>query len=378
MKLIYLIAGTYRPAGMERVLAVKANWFAARGDSVMIITTDQRGRLPAYSLDESIVTYDLGVNYEENNGTSFLNKLLRYPFKQLMHRRRLAALLRREHADVVVSMFCNDASFLPRIKDGSRKILEIHFCRYKRLQYGRGGLWALADRWRSRNDRRIACRYENFVVLTEEDRGYWEAESTMPGILVIPNAISFRPIPKSNGECHHVVLAVGRLNAQKAFDRLIDAWALACQRISEEWRLMIAGDGELREELQRQIDGYGLSARIVLMGNVSDMQTLYRSADIMAMTSRYEGLPMALVEAQASALPIVAMTCKCGPRDVVTDGVDGLLVDEGDISGMADALCRMISDDSLRRSMGGEALKASARYDEDRIMRRWVELFEKR
>ena len=130
MKILYCIAGTYNSGGMERVLANKANWLVNHGYEVTIVTTDQKGRRPFFSLDERIVCYDLGIGYEENNGKSFLNKLLRYPYKQYKHRKRLAALIKQIKPDITISMFCNDVSILPRIKDKSKKILEIHFSKF--------------------------------------------------------------------------------------------------------------------------------------------------------------------------------------------------------------------------------------------------------
>jgi glycosyltransferase involved in cell wall biosynthesis len=359
MKLIYLIAGTYRPAGMERVLANKANWFAGQGADVLIVTTDQRGRESAFAMDPRIRTVDLGIGYEDNNGGSFVSKLLLYPFKQLKHRRRLTALLKREKADVVVSMFCNDASFVPGIKDGSHKVLEIHFSRYKRLQYGRKGLWALADKWRSANDARVAARFERFVVLTDEDAGYW---GKMPNIRVIPNARTFTFDTPSSLE-NRQVLAVGRYSYQKAFDRLVAAWKMID---TEGWTLRIAGAGDALPELPDNVKT-GLS---------EDMKQEYLDSSIFALSSRYEGLPMVLLEAQAAGLPIVSFTCKCGPRDVVTDGVDGILVEEGDVRGLAKALKRLMDDRELRRKMGEAAYKASDRFDEEKIMRQWLQLFE--
>ena len=359
MKLIYLIAGTYRPAGMERVLANKANWFAGQGIDVLIVTTDQRGRKAAFGMDPRIRTVDLGIGYEDNNGGSFVSKLLLYPFKQLKHRRRLTALLKREKADVVVSMFCNDASFVPGIKDGSHKVLEIHFSRYKRLQYGRKGLWALADKWRSANDARVAARFERFVVLTDEDAGYW---GKMPNIRVIPNARTFTFDTPSSLESRQV-LAVGRYSYQKAFDRLVAAWKMID---TEGWTLRIAGAGDELPDLPDNVKT-GLSG---------DMKQEYLDSSIFALSSRYEGLPMVLLEAQAAGLPIVSFTCKCGPRDVVTDGVDGILVEEGDVRGLAKALKRLMDDRELRRKMGEAAYKASDRFDEEKIMRQWLQLFE--
>lgn len=384
MKIIYLIAGTYRAAGMERVLANKADWLASRGYDVLIVTTDQLGREPAFRLDPSIRSVDLGINYEENNGGGFLNKVLRYPFKQWRHRRRLTALLKAEKADVVVSMFCNDAAFLPSIKDGSRKVLEIHFSRFKRLQYGRKGLWALADRFRSRNDLRVVSRFDRFVVLTQEDRGYWEADAALPNICVIPNARTFAPAAQPSAPAAPsgtatssagTVLAAGRYNAQKAFDRLVEVWKTVAPQ-APGWKLRIAGDGELRQALQHQIDAAGLHDSVILGKAEGDIRELYAGADIYALTSLYEGLPMVLLEAQASGLPIVAMACKCGPRDVVTDGEDGFLVPEGANAAMAARLIELIKDPALRHRMGAAALRASDRFDEDAVMQRWTALFD--
>ncbi len=378
MRIVYLIAGTYCPGGMERVLAGKANWLARQGVAdILIVTTDQRGQKPFFELDTRIHQTDLNINYEQNNGGSFLNKLVRYPLKQIRHRHRLTRLLKAEKPDVVISMFCNDAPFLPRIKDGSRKILEIHFSRYKRLQYGRKGLWALADKWRYRNDKRIAARFDKFVVLTQEDCGYWNADSPMRNICVIPNARTFPPLKgRDVSVCHNTVLAVGRYNTQKAFDRLIDVWFRVCcsKDYPGGWKLRIVGDGELRDELQRRIDTLGLNRSILLGGAETDMQSVYGSSDIYAMTSLYEGLPMVLLEAQAAGLPIVSMTCKCGPRDVVTDGEDGFLVPEGDLDAMAERLLLLMNGSDLRKRMSQAALRGSDRFDRDMIMRKWVSL----
>lgn len=369
MKIIYCIAGTYNSGGMERVLANKANWLVRNGYEVAIVTTDQMGRAPFFELDPRIMCYDLGINYEENNGKSFLSKIAHYPFKQWKHKRALAKLLKQLKADVVISMFCNDASILPEIKEGSRKLLEIHFSRFKRLQYGRSGLWKLADNLRSRNDLKVVSKFEKFIVLTEEDKGYW---GDLQNIQVIPNARTFT-LDKPSALTEKKVIAVGRYCYQKALDRLIDAWNIVCQEVSD-WTLHLVGDGEDREDLQKQIDRLGLTDKVVLGKAETDMKTVYANASLLALSSRYEGLPMVLLEAQAAGLPIVSFECKCGPKDVVEDGLDGILVEEGNVPALAEGILRIIKDDDLRRKMGTAAYQRSDRYSEETVMTQWVEL----
>lgn len=370
MVIIYNIAATYNSGGMERVLANKVNWLVRNGYEISILTTDQKGRSSFFEFDPRVRFYDLGINYEENNGKSFLNKLIHYPFKQWKHKKALKKLLPELKADVVVSMFCNDASILPKIKDGSRKVLEIHFSRFKRQQYGRKGIWRIADEIRSINDLKVVSRFDRFVVLTEEDRGYW---GDLDNIQVIPNARTFvleRPAELNAKK----VIAVGRYCYQKALDRLIDAWNIVCKNV-DVWKLHLVGDGEDRAVLQEQIDRLGLSDKVVLGRVETGMKSVYANASILAMSSRYEGLPMVLLEAQAAGLPIVSFECKCGPKDVITEGVDGYLVEEGNVEVLADRMLQLMMDEGLRKRMGQEAYKNSERFSEEKVMAQWVELF---
>ena len=361
MKLIYLIAGTYRAAGMERVLSIKANWLAAHGYEIMIVTIEQKGRPNAFGFDPSIRFVDLNIGYEDNNGGNFIDKLVKYPFKQLKHRIRLSALLKREKADIVVSMFCNDASFLPSIKDGSRKVLEVHFSREKRLQYGRTGIWAFADRLRSRNDLRTVAKFDRFVVLTHEDATLW---GPLPNLQVIMNPRTFKA-PRPSDCCGHQVIAAGRYTYQNGFDLLLQAWKMID---TTGWTLRLAGSGELTGEKLPQN---------VVTGPSDRMQEELLESSIFALPSRYEGLPMVLLEAQASGLPAVCFTCKCGPRDIITDGSDGLLIPEGDVRAFAEGLEKLMKDEWLRKAMGSAAYCNSNKYDTEKIMYQWKNLFER-
>lgn len=371
MKIVYCIRGLYNSGGMERVLANKVNWLVERGWDVNIVTTDQKGRGAFFQLDPRIDVYDLGVNYEDTNGSSFLYKCLLYPFKLLQHKRRLKQLLHKLKADITISMFCNDASFLWKINDGSKKILEIHFSRYKRLQYDRKGIWRIADIIRSKNDRSIAKKYDKFVVLTNEDKDYW---GTMDNIMTIPNARSFRfESPASlDGK---LVIAVGRYSYQKGYDRLLRAWKQVSAALPDA-ELHVVGEGELRDELLDLVESLGISESVRLGKATKNIEQVYLEASLLVMTSHYEGLPMVLLEAQAAGLPIVSFNCKCGPKDVIEHGESGYLIENGDIDRLAKGIIEILSNDSLRKSMGRKAFCNSENYDERIIMEKWVNMFE--
>lgn len=371
MKIIYCIAGTCHSGGMERVLANKANYLTGHGYEVVIVTTDQQGLPPFFPLAEQIRCIDLGINYEENNGKPFANKLLHYPLKQYRHKKRLAAILEQEKPDVTISMFCNDAGFITRINDGSKKVLEIHFSKFKRLQYNRKGLWRLADLWRSRQDEKTVRRFDKFVVLTEEDKGYW---GNLPNITVIPNANTFATSQAAALE-NKKVIAIGRYTYQKGFERLIEAWNILSPGFPG-WKLDIIGNGEERDKLQDLIHAYHLDGQVTLVSPTKSIDKVYLDASVLVMSSRYEGLPMVLLEAQAFGLPIVSFACKCGPKDIVANGETGFLVEENDIEGLARQLVKVMKDKNLRKQMGRKAKEASLRYAEDAVMAKWTALFD--
>ena len=371
MKIVYCIAGTFNSGGMERVLANKANYLAERGYEVVIITTDQKERKPFFALSPKILCIDLEVNYADNNNKGFLNKVWYYPFKVRKHKQRLTRFLRVLQADIVISMFCNDVSFITKIRDESFKVLEIHFSKFKRLQYGRKGIWKLADWWRSKMDEIAVRRFDKFVVLTHEDQRYW---GDLPNIEVIENA-------KNEWGDHTAalenkqVIAVGRYDYQKGFERLIEAWRSVYERFPD-WKLNIIGDGESRNELESLVEQYGLNNVIELKMSVSDILQEYLDASFLVMSSRYEGMPMVLLEAMSVGLPMVAFACKCGPRDLITDGEDGFLVPEGDVPMLAERIMQLIEEQDLRHRMGQAAKIKSERYAEPVIMDKWMKLFD--
>lgn len=374
MKLIYCICNVCNPGGMERVLLNKVRYLVeVMHWDVTVVTTDQKGRPPFYAFPPQVRMLDLDINYTDDNNKGVLGKTMGYLKRRRLHRKRLTELLMRERADVVVSLFPSESSFIPEIKDGSRKVLELHFCKFFRLQYGRGGLMGFIDKMRTRQDERLVRRFDRFVVLTNEDKGYW---GEIPNITVIPNAALLSEGPQSTTGNHRVI-AVGRMDYQKGFDRLVEAWDIVCRDSRfADWRLDIFGQGEWREMLQGMIDSRGLQGRIALNAPTKGITDEYAASSMLVMSSNYEGFPMVMIEAMACGLPVVAFDFKCGPRDIIEDGHNGLIVPNGNINGLAHAMMRVMGDDELRRSMGAAAVKVTERYSEEAVMKQWVELFE--
>lgn len=372
MRIVYCIAGTYNSGGMERVLANKANYLVKNGFELIIVTSDQKGRMPYFQLDPAIKQYDLEINYCDTVHAKFLRKVMAYKAKQKKHKQKLNALLNDLKADIVISMFDHEVSFLHKIKDGSKKIVEIHFSRYKRLQYGRKGLLGLIDQYRSKQDLFLVQQYDSFVVLTEEDKGYW---GDLQNISVIPNANSFESTEIAALE-NKQAIAVGRYDYQKGFEDLINIWSMVHQQVPN-WKLNIYGKGELQSNFEQMIKERNLGSSIQLCSPVKDIESAYLTSSMCLLTSRYEGLPMTLLEAQSCGLPLVAYACKCGPKDIIKDDVNGYLIEEGDQKGMAEKIVFLIREEDKRKAMGGEAKSLSSNFGEEKVMQQWISLFNK-
>lgn len=373
MKIIYCIASVYNPGGMERVLLNKVRWLSERdGYEVAVVTTDQQGRPPFYAFPEKVRMTDLGINYSLDNGRAPIAKILRYFRKRRQHRKALTELLHREKADIVVSLYPSESSFIPSIRDGSRKVLELHYCKFFRLQYGRSGLLGLADRFRTRQDERIVRRFDRFVVLTREDAGYW---GTLPNLQVIPNAALQIPDVRHDDTSRRVI-AVGRLDYQKGFDRLLQAWALLPEDLRADWRLDIFGQGEWEPMLRQMTADLGITGSARINRPTTQIFQEYAASAFLAMSSHYEGFPMVLIEAMACGAPGVCFDFKCGPKDIIRDGENGLIVPEGDIPALARAMARLMRDDALRAQMSARAREVTETYSEENVMEQWEKCFQ--
>ncbi|HIF9439597.1 TPA: glycosyltransferase family 4 protein [Photobacterium damselae] len=359
MKKIVFFAGSLNASGgTERVSTIIANRLSERGYTVQFLSLHD-GDSPFFK-----------VNDEIKIDTLFKQKL---SFKKHYHKviLKLRRYLKENDVDILINiesmlaLYSVPACFSLNI----RNICWEHFNFYVDL--------GLKLRKFARQVAAISC--DDIVTLTETDREFWLKNTKHKAkITAISNPASYeltQPRSKVNSK---IVLSAGRLTHQKGFDLLLQAWALVIKQRTD-WTLRIVGSGEDQNELKDQAERLGLGQSIQWVSHVNNMSEQYSSADLYVMSSRFEGLPMVLLEAISSGLPLVSFDCKTGPREII-DPSCGWLVEDGNIDMLAEKLLDSFSvfdDDSIYAQFSHAAItKCRADFSIEPIVNKWMKLLD--
>lgn len=375
LKIVYLTPALYMAGGVERVLTLKANYFAEHfGYDITIILTEGKDMPLFYPLSPKVKVINLDIGFEALWTCGFFKKMVVYLKKQRRYRKLVEQELMRLRPDITISLLRREINFLTSIKDGSRKIGELHVNRanYRNFEKGNANwfknlfacFWmlSLVDKLK---------RLDRFVVLTEQDRLSW---TEVTNVCVISDPLSFQPSRRSQ-QSEKRVLAVGRYSHEKGFDLLLQAWRMVEEKCLE-WRLDIYGDGD-RTPYEQQLRAIGIDQkRCGLHGRTEDVETEYVNSSLFVCSSRFEGFGLVMVEAMACGLPVVSFDCPWGPRAILSDGHDGLLVENGCVEALAEALVRLMGDASLRSRMGDVAASNVQRFAIEKVAERWRALLE--
>jgi glycosyltransferase involved in cell wall biosynthesis len=366
MKLLFFIY-SLQGGGAERATVSLANYWSAQGWQVTIVTLLQQ-ESDFYKLHPRVRRLSLDLASDGSN-----------PFVGVLNNvRRIWALrrvLRQVEPDVAVAMMTTANVLLAFAAYGITPAIGTEQIHPPRVATGR--VWRLLRRWSYGKLAAVA-------VLTEETKAWLQANTLARRIAVIPNGLQWplaihAPVLEPRHvvpEGKRVLLAVGRLDQQKGFDWLIQVFATLVAT-HPNWNLVILGEGPQRKSLETQISERRLNAAVFLPGAVGNVAQWYLHAHLYVSSSRFEGLPNTLFEALAHGLPVVSFDCETGPRDIIRNEIDGLLVPTGNLPGLTSALNRLMSDEATRRIFADRAVEARERFSMERIGSMWEALFMK-
>ncbi|MGI5249501.1 glycosyltransferase family 4 protein [Actinacidiphila glaucinigra] len=215
--------------------------------------------------------------------------------------------------------------------------------------------------------RRLYPRLDAVTTTTEADAAAYRRRLRLPGVRVVtlPNSVPDPGVAPSTLDAKYVV-AAGRLAPVKRYGDLIKAFVkVAAER--PDWGLRLYGSGAQQEKLERLIARLDIGDRVTMMGTASPIEPEMAKGSMLAVSSSMESFGMTIVEAMRVGLPVVSTDCPLGPGEIISDGVDGLLVPPRDVDALAAAMLRLINDDELRHRMGEAALEKGAQYDPTKI-----------
>lgn len=374
LKIAICLPSLHLVGGMEKVLTIKSNHFAeVFGYDVTIILTDSKEKAPYFTLSKKVRVINLDIDFENIRPYSLLIKILLYLYKQVLFRNRLSKLLNTIKPDITISMLRREINFITYIKDGSKKIGEMQFNRlnYRNFDMSDRFLFIkhiLSKIWMKQLIFNLK-RTDKFVVLSKEDKERWPE---LKNITVIHNPIE--KLPERVSDCSSKkVIAAGRFVEQKGFDMLIDCWRIINDR-HPDWSLHIYGEGD-RTPFNEQIVRNGIEKTCTTHEVKRDLSEMFCESSIFAFSSRFEGFALVLTEAMSFGVPPVAFSCPCGPKELIKDGFNGLLVSPGNISEFADKVCFLIENENIRKTMGKNARERAKDFTIDILAKEWEKLF---
>lgn len=358
-RLLYITNGINGAAGLERVLSVKASYLAdhLNYDIHIAVLNDGTGN-PFYSFSNKIRFHSVRVN--ENP--------LKYVISYWKGMRRLVGDVQPD----IISV-CDDGLkgfFLPLILcKPCPMIYERHVSKIIAL----GPSPRLSSRiWFSLQNglmHFLGKMFDRFILLTEDNRKEWK----LPNLLVVPNPLPFYPDHGAKLDSK-IVIAVGKQGFQKGYDRLLESWKIVAREFPD-WQLHIYGKVDSTQRLPELAADFGVSETVFFFEPVPNIEEKFLEASVFAFSSRFEGFGMVLIEAMACGVPCVSYDCPCGPSEIISNGVDGFLVPNGDVEEFATKLRNVMNDRVLRMEFGKKAREHSQKYFSARIVDVWDQLF---
>lgn len=352
MKLLFLIHNMSHTAGTERVLSTISNELITRNYDITIASC-REGLKSGFKLDRRIKLVSLAGEKYSNTIARKVNGI-----------KKLKALNKKNKFDFIICVDVSLVFYAMFSKNNTSKIIA-----WEHFNYGVNIGSKLQKYARS-----ISCKKTDaLVVLTENDKElYLKNEKSIKRVVRIYNPIKYDN-KEWNVKRENIVLAVGRLEDQKGFDLLLQAWK-NIENKYKDWKLCIVGKGKKETQLKALMNTLQLQ-NVEFAGYKSDVDKEFRKASVFVCSSRFEGFGMVILEAQANEIPVVSFDCPYGPSELIKNNETGILIENGNIEKLSEGIEDLINDENKRLKLAENAKKWSQNFDVIKICDEWERLF---
>ncbi len=375
MNIVYIIDSLAQKGGAERIVSEKMSYLADHeGYDVTVITYYQYNTPNTYPLSNKVRQINLGFKNFHQYQYKYPKRIwIKWKYKKQLQK-LLQEKINRILPDIIVGMSYTAADIVCNIKTDAAIVIEAHEARAFTMSssfYGATSFWKKVY---LRLHRRlylltIENKADAVVTLTHGDAKEWHKARKVE---IIPNFSTMKVAQVSDGTSKRAI-AVGRLDWQKGYDRMIEIWGIVTKQ-HPDWRLDIYGEGRLEKELKDFIQKKELN-NIQIHPFTQDINQQYANSSLCLLTSHFEGFALVLLEAMKHGVPCITYDCPYGPSDVVNDNECGYVVENDNILQFAEKTCKLIENPELRAAFTKAAIKKSKTYDMSTIMEKWTTLF---
>lgn len=376
MKIAYIFSTLAKTGGTERMIAEKANYLAEQfGYDVTIINCFQRDdEANHFAVSGKVKQINIGIPYFSQYKYKYPKRLWKKKQLNAQVKKSITHYVRLVDPDILIGVSFFNANLISTVRCRAKKIIESHEARPFTLSSFNGKRHLLSRLYLSVFRFfyfRTIERYADVVVsLTEDDKKLWKRAKR---IEVIPN-FSTMPISNFTNCTSRRIIAVGRLEWEKGYVRLIEIWRIVSAR-HPDWHLDVIGEGSMHDTLEALIDSHNVK-NMALHKTTSDISQEYANSSICVVTSYFESFSLVLLEALRHGVPCVAFDCPFGPRNIINDAYDGFLVDNDNTRLFAERICRLIEDEELRKQFSERAAEKVKAFDVDVIMNKCAVLYQ--
>lgn len=358
-----LIIHSLRAGGAERVMSTMANYWADKGWSVTLLTFTDNEEIPFYNLDPQVDFIPLGIARKSSSLFSSI--------KNNMHRiNTLRTAILKSKPDAVIS-FMGQTNVVTLLATQNLNIPVIVSVRNNVQKQSNSIIWQNLQKWTYFLADRIVVQTQR-LIFTIPSR-LQKRSCVIPNPVQLPTKQSHKCLPYHGRQDEHCLIAVGRLEQQKGFDILLKAFSILKDDYPK-WTLTILGEGTLRLDLMLLCQQLDIKDRVSFPGREKNIYQKLQNADIFVMSSRFEGFPNALCEAMACGLPVISADCPYGPREIIRDGIDGLLVPSENVLELASAMGQLMNDATQRNYLAQRATEITERFGVEKIMKQWEDM----
>lgn len=377
MKIVYVYYSLAAKAGTERVLINQMNFFADNfGYDIYVITSGQGQHPVAYPLSSKVKQIDLNTRFH----TEYQHKMpiRSYVHQQIQrkHNEKLQETIRSLNPDIIMTTTYSyeSISTISKLSDKYIKIIQSHvyhsFLGYENKQKRDNILYNLYTKYTQRRFQKAISKYDTLVTLTQRDAVTWSDVKTA----VIPNSLTLHPQQFSSCDTKNVITA-GRLEIQKGYDLLIEAWNIVINK-HPDWKLNLYGTGSQKENLTSLIYRYNLRDSFIINDPVENIYDKYLQSSFYVLSSRWEGFALVLLEAMSCGVPCISFDCPCGPDEIIKNNENGIIVENGNVEDLAERICFLIEHENIRKQMGTKAKESLKEYLPETIFNQWKILLE--